>query len=343
MKAADDSVRKGDRAQPSPRSRSRGDPTDSIPATNATSRLSLIVRKWREISFALFVQRLLYYGCFYVASIFLQLTSRQRYTVRCRPRLDLHYELWQCIMLTGARLRDRPTGEVSIGAAHFDATNVDGNELMRFEQTLEPGTFIVNGEFRSNSKDVVEKKFAEIFGYDLAIDPLRYTGRALSKSKKNAARDGRLVECPMSVADVKSDRVYQLLVDNEWDEATVLDYRVSVVGDEIPFVRLLWRSRERRFRIHSGVRKQVSETEEVLSNDECDRILALCRAMGLDFGALDVARSRSSGRIYVLDVNHTPAVVTSSQNWQGLRLRRRQARSFERQFLKGRYSRISGR
>lgn len=302
-----------------------------------------IISKWLELPPALFVRRILFYAFFYVISPVLQILSRHRYVVYCVPQVPRYYELWQCIMLTGTCLVKRSNANVSIGVAHVDATNVDPSELVGLKQFLVQGIFIINGDVRSNSKDVVQAKFEQAFGYNLAIDPLTHAGPALSKAKKNASRDGRIVECPLLPADIDDHRVYQVLVDNEVDDETTLDYRVPIVGDEIPYVRLVWKSRERRFGKAAVLHTKISETREVFSIEERKEILAMCRALGLDFGALDVVRSRSSGRIYVVDANHTPAPGRRHQSWSGIRLRFRQAESFKRQFLHGGYSRIGSR
>ena len=44
---------------------------------------------------------------------------------------------------------------------------------------------------------------------------------------------------------------------------------------------------------------------DVFSDDEIEQLGAFARAMGLDWGGLDVLRDRMSGRLYVVDVNKT--------------------------------------
>lgn len=39
---------------------------------------------------------------------------------------------------------------------------------------------------------------------------------------------------------------------------------------------------------------------------EAELLLRLCRALGLDYGELDVLRDVEDGKLYVVDVNNTP-------------------------------------
>ena len=45
--------------------------------------------------------------------------------------------------------------------------------------------------------------------------------------------------------------------------------------------------------------------QDVFTDAEIERLGAFSRAMGLDWGGLDVLRDRASGRLYVVDVNKT--------------------------------------
>jgi glutathione synthase/RimK-type ligase-like ATP-grasp enzyme len=84
----------------------------------------------------------------------------------------------------------------------------------------------------------------------------------------------------------------------------VLDHRVPVVGGEIPLVYLKRRPLRDRFS-NTNLRVGLADAGEVFSAAERERLLAFCRAMGLDLGEIDVLRDAGDGRIYVVDVNRT--------------------------------------
>ena len=51
----------------------------------------------------------------------------------------------------------------------------------------------------------------------------------------------------------------------------------------------------------------IAKTGNVLSQKEYLGILSLCREMGVDYAELDVIRDRNTKKLYVVDVNNTPA------------------------------------
>lgn len=168
---------------------------------------------------------------------------------------------------------------------------------------------VLNFDVTDISKSEVIRAFDEAFGYKLGVDPEVYEGPILRKSEKNAAHDGTVLQGPIKAPG--DDYVYQRLINNTSDGLAV-DLRVPIFGEDIPFVRVKYRPISKRFD-HAGrsqVNDDVNPTDEVLSPTEQSRILALCRAMGLNYGELDVLRDRDTGRIYVVDVNNTPTGPT---------------------------------
>ena len=156
-------------------------------------------------------------------------------------------------------------------------------------------------------KDISKQKLDEVhqtvFGYRLAVNPLRHDGVCVKKSNDNATHDGVVIQCPLAVLD--EGYVYQKVVNNRIDDYSVEDIRVPVFGDRIPFCYLKRRSITTRFG-NENRSASLSEVETVLSGNEVEKILQLCEAMGLDYGELDVLRDRDDGRLYVVDVNNTP-------------------------------------
>jgi len=161
---------------------------------------------------------------------------------------------------------------------------------------------ILNGRCTDISKSRVEDVFEQVFGYSLAVDPTTYTGKVVQKSQENAKHDGRIINCPIEKAEPGDS--YQRFIENCYDGKVVEDIRVPVVGNAIPLVYLKRRPLAIRFDNENKEAVMV-ETVEALSQSEVDQLLAFSREMGLDFGGLDVLRCRTSGKIFVVDVNKT--------------------------------------
>ena len=98
--------------------------------------------------------------------------------------------------------------------------------------------YTLNAGCTNIAKDHVAMIFAQVFGYDLSIDPLTYRGRAVEKSKANCRHDGRIVELPIDRPD--PDMEYQKLVDTTQGDQ-VVDIRTSIIGGRIPSVVLMTR------------------------------------------------------------------------------------------------------
>ncbi len=169
-------------------------------------------------------------------------------------------------------------------------------------------------------KSVVSRVFEETFGYSLAIDPKTHKGLAVEKSELNGKHDGRIVSCP--IAEPRSDRVYQRLVDNTFDGREFIDIRTPVVGGKAPFVYLKRRTRDLRFS-NDNHRVDLVAADAMLSREEQAQIAAYTQAMALDFGGLDVLRDREDGRIYIVDANKTdmgpPSALSSEDKLKAMR------------------------
>lgn len=151
-------------------------------------------------------------------------------------------------------------------------------------------------------KSRVARVFAEVFGYSLAVNPMTFVGPVVEKSEGNGRHDGRIVHCPLAAP--RPGMVYQRLVDNQQADGLHLDLRVVAVGGRIPLVFVKFRETARRF-ANFNRRVEVSRASAWFRPEEQARLLAMARAMGLDFGAMDVLRDRRDGRLYVVDVNKT--------------------------------------
>jgi len=209
-----------------------------------------------------------------------------------------------------------PSGKLSY--SHTDATN----------HSPTPG---INGRCSDISKSRVEKVFADVFGYSLAVDPLTYHGKIVRKSEVNAAHDGIVLQGPLTEAS--PDFVYQVYVDASTQEGNWIDLRTCVVGKELPFVYVKSRPLDLKFANH-GNTIWDSQADQIFSAEELKLLLEFADAMGLDIGEMDVLRDNNSGKIYVVDIAKTPH--SPSDNFitlGGVLCMHKAAASFRRQFL----------
>jgi hypothetical protein len=209
--------------------------------------------------------------------------------------MESKYTIWKTCTLLGLRIVSEWQPSPEIAVYWEDTTVSDSADDI-------PG--LINAGCTDIGKDVVEQRFAEVFGYPLAVDIAMHIGPYVQKSRQNFAHDGTVLNG--SVGWREADCVYERLIDNTLDEGwQVLDIRTPVVGNRIPVIFLLYRSITDRFGTDS-LRCKLVNPESVFTAPERKRILAMTRAMGLDYGELDVLRDASDGRIYVVDVNKTP-------------------------------------
>ena len=167
---------------------------------------------------------------------------------------------------------------------------------------------VVNNNCKDVSKSYIARVFHDVFGYSIAVDPLTYDGKCVVKSDLNAQHDGKIISCPINT--IQSGVVYQKLIENEVEENRVLDFRVPVFKQSIPFVyRYLkenLREEQRFYGYLSLVSVSIAEVSKVFDEDEIGKILRFCQKIGLDYGELDVLRDRNDQRIYIVDANNTP-------------------------------------
>lgn len=179
------------------------------------------------------------------------------------------------------------------------------------------------------SKNKVDAVHHQVFGYNTFIDPTKHSGIAVRKSDTNALHDGEIIDCPIEKVDPSS--VYQLLLDNVFDENYVVDYRVPVIGGQIPLVYKKFKEHRVRFtnEVHHA---SMHETNDVFSKDEQARIVQFAKAMHVDFCEFDILR-HSDGRIFIIDVNKTPYGPPAGLNGSS-RAVQRLTEAFQSAFLK---------
>lgn len=151
------------------------------------------------------------------------------------------------------------------------------------------------------SKSKVGRVFEQIFGYGIAINPETYDGDIAVKSEKNGAHDGYVAKGPIAR---DPELVYQRLIDNKLNDSIVEDLRCPIIDGEIRLIFIKHRPVKTRF---ANVNSKVSlgDPEDYLSDEERKHLKDFAKAMGLDWGGMDVLRNRLDGKIYVVDVNKT--------------------------------------
>lgn len=200
------------------------------------------------------------------------------------------YLVWAAASWAGVRVVDDPMQAQA--AFYFDDTT-----------TGEPPAVTgraFNFACRDITKSRVAEVFEDVFGYPLAVDPDHGQGLAVEKGEANGVHDGRMVWLPTLV---RPGKVYQRLIDNIEGENAV-DLRTPFVGGRPVVVFVKRRPIESRFANHNS-HVALARPKDVFSKLEIVQLSAFARAMGLDWGGLDVLRDGPSGRLYVVDVNKT--------------------------------------
>jgi len=242
-----------------------------------------------------------------------------------RPKTDsVAYKL--CALL-GFAITNNPRRHFDVAFKLKDATFCDAVEL----QNIPPGTRkIINIRSLDISKRAVARAFAEVFGYAIEVDPTRYCGRLVEKSNHNAVHDGHERQGPLAADTIRANCVYQKAIENiSGNNGLVLDYRVAVLGDQIPLVYLKYRPLESRFSNTNSLVK-LEKPDAVFSHSELDKMLLLAARMGVDYGEFDVLRDKD-GRIYVVDINNTPnGPPNGLPEMEGKLALERLAKSFDR-------------
>lgn len=190
---------------------------------------------------------------------------------------------------------------------------------------------VLNADCTDISKEKVEQVFARVFGYGLALDPCSHRGLCVRKSNSNAQHDGQIIECPIERPE--PGYIYQRLIDNQVSAAAAGDLRAPIYGGCIPLVFVRYRPLDSRF--HGDYLEQVRDIEDYLSAAEIARVLAFARAMGLDYGDVDMLRDPADGRLYIVDVNNTPRSPAHRSRADARRALARGRRAFESQFAAG--------
>lgn len=275
------------------------------PAARKKGRPSLAREVWKKPAFRSLLLALL------AARLGRPASERCHIDLECYPGLPYHrHMLWKVALYAGARLLHYP--DKAAGGARRPKLRVFWPATSAVRDRL-PGRpspppswrrSALNGSSGEDSKRRIEQTFAAIFGYPLAIDPTVHAGPCVAKSDRiNGAHDGRVLMCPIPEAD--PTLAYEVLIDNRVGEDMIVDFRVPVIGGEIPFVYRKYRPLRARFS-NTNAAVEIAEPAEIFSEDERVKLGRFCEAMGLELGVeIDVLRDARDGRIYIVDANCT--------------------------------------
>jgi hypothetical protein len=163
---------------------------------------------------------------------------------------------------------------------------------------------VVNFACTDISKSRVDEAFSAVFGYSSLVDPRTYSGRYVKKSETNALHNYEIFDRPQ---EPQAGFVYQRFIEAELRNGWYTEYRVPVFHRHIPVIMLKLRPQDdpfQRFALAEAIEKTA-----VITLEEEDKLLAVCRNIGADYAELDVKRDINDGRLYVLDVNDTPSGI----------------------------------
>jgi hypothetical protein len=194
-----------------------------------------------------------------------------------------------------------PAAGFDIAVAWADETWMAPDAVLEQIAATQP---VWNIDCRDISKRRVDAVMREVFGYGVEVDPLTFEGLCAVKTDENARGRGSVLQAP--IARTELGMVYQRFVECR-EQGQTVNYRVPVIAGTLPLCYVLGREPAVEFLKTGATHCRLVETQALFSAQEQQQILALCVAMGLDFGELDVLRDDADGRIYVIDVNKTPA------------------------------------
>jgi len=162
------------------------------------------------------------------------------------------------------------------------------------------------------NKLLVDAVFKEVFGYGTEINPLTFEGKAVKKSVINALHNYEIIDCP--IAEKEEGFIYQILIDNNTPEGQILDFRLALINQKIPYVLKKYHPKGSRFKnVVDNIETRTAE--EVFSSEEIKKFLEFSAKINIDYGELDVLRCNKTQKIYIIDVNNTPN-ITYDKNYK---------------------------
>jgi len=182
------------------------------------------------------------------------------------------------------------------------------------------------------SKSYVDRVFTGVFGYSSMADTAK-RGFCVQKSEKQSAHDGKIIKTPCERED---GFIYQILIDNRMAVDRVYDVRVPFFMGMIPEVFIKTKTVTGTFE-HSLCKNEkywMSDISEWLTDDEIKKTYQFCELVGLDIGELDILRDNSTGKLYIIDLNHTPGGTIYDRMRNGREIEERLLNIFKKQLEK---------
>lgn len=187
-----------------------------------------------------------------------------------------------------------------------DATEVVPDaELLEIAKTKP----VLNLQCQDIGKRKVDQVWQEVCGYGSLLDPCQHQGRAIKKSNGNGHGGGEIIHCPISLAELDRDCVYQAYISTAI--GVQLEYRVPYIMGSLPLAFEVLKDDPEQVpgrRIKNQFKRSISPkpSSEVFSEQECSQIINFCQKIGLDIGELDILRCNTTQRLYIIDANTTP-------------------------------------
>jgi len=198
----------------------------------------------------------------------------------------------------GYTMTNNPNLRLDAAMAFDDTTVRKSSPIL---DKLNKKTHVINYLCNDISKKRVEKIFKEVFGYQTAIDPEKFKGEYVKKSDSNAVHDGKVMTQPTKP---ENGYIYQKLINNVYNN-TIVDIRVTIVGNTIPYICERYRSVEDRF--DNTQKAKLFDVNEKLSASEIEKVRIFAKKFGLEYGEIDTIRDSNDKKLYIVDVNNTPA------------------------------------
>jgi hypothetical protein len=221
-------------------------------------------------------------------------------TLLCFPEYPQPFHvIYKICKKLGWKITNDPTADADL-AIYFEDITVrsECSDVEKVKKRMP----VLNSSCCNISKEYIDTVFKEVFGYEMSIDPRTHVGKCVKKSNINALHDGLVVDCPV---EPEEGYVYQKLILATCGDDRVMDLRIPIFGERIPFIIKRYRSMDDIF--IATIDMAFADTDELLSKDEQEKIITYCKKLGLDYGELDALRDGNDGRLYVVDVNNTPA------------------------------------
>jgi len=209
--------------------------------------------------------------------------------------------IYKICNLLGYKITNNPCKLFNLAVGWEDTTFRSPNETLTQINKKKP---VLNFGCKDISKTKIGLIFKNVFKYPLSINPKRYHGECVRKSDQNAKKDGRIIKCP--VLKKEKEFIYEILIDSQNKKGFLVDMRVPIFKNKIPFVYLRFKSSKERFLDSKNPKVKIAETGKVFSKGEIEKIILFCKKLGLDYGELDVLRNKSNKKIYIVDANTTP-------------------------------------